>query len=212
MRTRWRYRNSAPGNADPVIVAKDRADPIARRPDRTRSFRRSHRSNSLSGWTRPVRVSPILMQSSAGWPICWSHRENKYEEGYDRMRRQTMPYSIDFLKQDVARTHDALEAMHGTLDRVADRLTTIEKNIRSSRADSGRPARPGLLELTQIADIAPTQTSKPDGRPLDPIPAPRRHGAPHLADLRRPDRRRSEIARPFDAVFAVGPGASRSAA
>src|SRR5262249_13094477 len=31
---------------------------------------------------------------------------------------------IDLLKQHMARTHDALTAMHGTLDRVADRLTT----------------------------------------------------------------------------------------
>ena len=45
--------------------------------------------------------------------------------------------NLDFLKQDMARTHEALEAVHGTLGRVADRLTTIEKNIEQRAGDFG---------------------------------------------------------------------------
>jgi localization factor PodJL len=55
-------------------------------------------------------------------------RANKETGG---IRAETAP-GIDVLKQDMARTHDALEAVHGSLDRVADRLAVIEKDIRSA--------------------------------------------------------------------------------
>src|SRR5262245_46080788 len=66
---------------------------------------------------------------------------------------------IDLLKQDMARTHDALTAMHGTLDRVADRLTTLENDIRGNRAAPAAIER-GVLELTQVVDPAPTPVAK----------------------------------------------------
>lgn len=109
---------------------------------------------------------------------------------------------IDGLKQDVARTHDALAVMHGTLDRVADRLTTIEKGIRSSRAIPVA-SETGIIELTQVADIAPAQTSKPAARLLDPIQA--RAMALQISPTVVADPT-IKIARPFDAVFEVGPG------
>ncbi len=68
----------------------------------------------------------------------------------------------------MARTHEALAAVHGTLDRVADRLTTIEKNISSGRELSAT-GESDILELTQIADAASTHTPKPEGRPLELI-------------------------------------------
>ena len=40
---------------------------------------------------------------------------------------------IDALKQDVARTQSTVEAMHGTLGHVVERLTVIEKDIRGDR-------------------------------------------------------------------------------
>jgi localization factor PodJL len=63
---------------------------------------------------------------------------------------------IDLLRQDIARTHGALEAVNGTLDRVADRLTVIEGDIRDSRPG---PAirEPDVLELMQFSDKAATQ-------------------------------------------------------
>ncbi len=77
------------------------------------------------------------------------------------------------LKQDVARTQDAVESVHGTLDRLVDRLAIIEKNIRDDRP---KPAEPEteILELTQPvakASIEPT-IHGPDTAPsLPPIPA-----------------------------------------
>ncbi len=77
------------------------------------------------------------------------------------------------LKQDVARTQDAVESVHGTLDRLVDRLAIIEKNLRDDRQ---KPAEPEteILELTQPvanASIEPT-IHAPDAAPsLPPIPA-----------------------------------------
>jgi localization factor PodJL len=73
-------------------------------------------------------------------------------------RADTAP-GIDLLKQDMARTHDALTAMHGTLDRVSDRLSTLESDIRSNRTPPA-PIEPGVLELTQIVEAAPTPVAK----------------------------------------------------
>ena len=59
------------------------------------------------------------------------------------------------LRQDFARTQDAMEAVHGTLDRLVDRLAIIEKSIRDDRQ---KPAEPetDILELTQpVASIEP---------------------------------------------------------
>ena len=93
--------------------------------------------------------------------------------------------NFDFLKQDMARTHEALEAVHGTLGRVADRLTTIEENISSGRAISAT-GESDILELTQIADAASTHTPKAEGRPLEliaraPTTAPPAHVAPNAS-------------------------------
>ena len=70
-------------------------------------------------------------------------------------RAESAP-DIDLLRQDIARTHGALEAVNGTLDRVADRLTVIEGAIRGNRPG---PAirEPDVLELTQFSDKAATQ-------------------------------------------------------
>jgi localization factor PodJL len=79
-------------------------------------------------------------------------RVNKETAG---LRAESAP-DIDLLRQDIARTHGALEAVNGTLDRVADRLTVIEGDIRDSRPG---PAirEPDVLELMQFSDKAATQ-------------------------------------------------------
>jgi localization factor PodJL len=48
------------------------------------------------------------------------------------LRTESAP-GVDLLKQDMTRTHDALAAVNGTLDRVAERLAVIEKDIRDDR-------------------------------------------------------------------------------
>ena len=58
--------------------------------------------------------------------------------------------SIDTLKQDVARTQTTVEAMHGTLGQVVERLTVIEKDIHSDRR-APAAADNDILELTQPA-------------------------------------------------------------
>ncbi len=79
-------------------------------------------------------------------------RVNKETAG---LRAESAP-EFDLLKQDIARTHGALEAVNGTLDRVADRLTVIEGDIRGNRPG---PAirEPDVLAPTQFPDKAATQ-------------------------------------------------------
>jgi localization factor PodJL len=62
-------------------------------------------------------------------------RANKDAGG---LRAQGSP-EVDGLKHDIARTQDALEAVHGTLGHVVDRLATIEENIRDGARQRGTP-------------------------------------------------------------------------
>jgi localization factor PodJL len=80
---------------------------------------------------------------------------------------------VDLLKQDMARTHDVLEVVNGTLGRVASRLTVIENDIRGNRAD---PAigEADILELEQFSDKAADTPGTLDivPRPLSGSPLP----------------------------------------
>ena len=60
-------------------------------------------------------------------------RANKDAGG---LRAQGSP-GVDDLKHDIARTQDALEAVHGTLGHVVDRLAMIEKDIRGEARPRG---------------------------------------------------------------------------
>ncbi|HEX9071557.1 MAG TPA: hypothetical protein VF852_06355 [Pseudolabrys sp.] len=71
-------------------------------------------------------------------------RANKEAAGF---RAESVP-GIDLLKQDMARTQDTLEAVHGTLDRITDRLVMIEKDIRGDRPGPAAHETE-ILELTQ---------------------------------------------------------------
>ena len=57
------------------------------------------------------------------------------------------PAHVDALRRDVARTHDSLEAMQGTLGILVDRLAAIENGIRE------RPAAPPAAALPPAAPI-----------------------------------------------------------
>ena len=90
---------------------------------------------------------------------------------------------IDLLKQDMARTHDALTAVNGTLDRVADRLTTIENDIRSNRTAPVADER-AVIELTQVLDGAPIPVAKSAVRHdliTQTTTIPSRHALPEVA-------------------------------
>ena len=68
-------------------------------------------------------------------------RANKDAGG---LRAQGSP-EADGLKHDIARTQDALEAVHGTLGHVVDRLATIEENIRDGARQRGMPESGGAF-------------------------------------------------------------------
>jgi len=57
---------------------------------------------------------------------------------------------VNDLRHDIARTHDALDAVHGTLDHVVDRLAMIEKDICADAR--GRSKVEGEMTLSQPAD------------------------------------------------------------
>jgi localization factor PodJL len=97
---------------------------------------------------------------------------------------------VNDLKNDIARTQDALEAVHGTLGHVVDRLAMIEKDIRGdarprAATESEAPlAQPmgrvavRAVESPPIAAAMPEPVSPPPPQPpaaaSPPQPAPRR--------------------------------------
>src|SRR5450830_1542554 len=107
-------------------------------------------------------------------------RANKDAGG---LRAQGAP-GVDDLKHDIARTQDALEAVHGTLGHVVDRLAMIEKDIRGearphSAAESEPPlSQPfGKLAVRMVSDapaITAPMPAPPSPAAADPPPAPRR--------------------------------------
>jgi localization factor PodJL len=70
---------------------------------------------------------------------------------------------VDLLKQDMARTQDTLEGVHGSLDRVADRLAVIEKDIRGERQK--------VVVRDQILDLS-FGSALPDSGAVIPETAP----------------------------------------
>src|SRR5262249_53836473 len=101
---------------------------------------------------------------------------------------------VDMLKRDVQRTQDSIEAVHGTLGHVVDRLAMIETGLRSNHGRRAAPgvsvesAAPGVSvesaapepqaspASAAITNAAPTPPSAPlgnpapatDRRPIDP--------------------------------------------
>ena len=63
---------------------------------------------------------------------------------------------IDNLKRDVRRTHDSIEAVHGTLGQVVDRLNVIETGLR------GAPAQAPSEQSSQPEPEAPRAQERPE--------------------------------------------------
>ena len=70
------------------------------------------------------------------------------------------PAEFDTLKRDVQRTHDSIEAVHGTLGEVVDRLSIIETGLRSAPAQQVPSEQPSEPEPEQ------TQTQELPGAPM----------------------------------------------
>jgi localization factor PodJL len=91
------------------------------------------------------------------------------DKGAGGLRAPDSP-GVDDLKHDIARTQDALEAVHGTLGHVVDRLAMIEKDIRGearprSAADSAAAlSQPVGKVAVRVVENAPAAAA--------PMPAP----------------------------------------
>ena len=94
--------------------------------------------------------------------------------------RDAAPAGVDALKHDIARTQNELEAVHGTLGHVVDRLAMIEQNIRGEPRQQppgqdpaadllqqpvGRVAARLVADTTVAAPVAPPVAAK---RPAPP--------------------------------------------
>jgi localization factor PodJL len=119
------------------------------------------------------------------------------EANKDSGPRAVSSPDVDGLKSDVARTHDALEAVHGTLGDVVDRLAMIEQGIRGDARPSattepsfGPPAAPPpadpAVEATRHLPPAPQLPIDSDLQPDQPLepgsgPPPRPNPAARIA-------------------------------
>ncbi len=79
--------------------------------------------------------------------------EMRANSGAGGLRAQDTP-AVDDLKHDIARTQDALEAVHGTLGHVVDRLATIEKEIRGQVRPHAAPDSGGSFIQPAFAEDA----------------------------------------------------------
>jgi localization factor PodJL len=95
----------------------------------------------------------------------------------DALRAGAAP-AVDDLKQNMARTQDALEAVHGTLGHVVDRLAMIEKEFRSE----ARP-RPSAED----APAAPVGRLAVRAIPVQPAPIPSPANLAHLPPQAAPE-------------------------
>lgn len=93
--------------------------------------------------------------------------------------------AVDGLKSDIARTHDALDAVHGTLGMLVDRMATLEKNMHSDRRAAPVPRahehaedvelrQPvGKLAVRLVNDPPPAAAPPPQPAPVKlPLAAP----------------------------------------
>lgn len=105
-------------------------------------------------------------------------------KGSGGLREDNSPGVIE-LKNDIARTQNALDAVHGTLGLVVDRLATIERGVRVGRspddhelADIPHPvgkiaARAVSIDPPQAYAPAPVQAPSPAPQPATPPQAQR---------------------------------------
>ncbi len=104
--------------------------------------------------------------------------EMRANKGSSGLREDNSPGVIE-LKNDIARTQNALDAVHGTLGLVVDRLATIERGVRGGRglddhelADIPHPV--GKIAARAVS-IEPPQAPAPPPPPVQaarPAPAP----------------------------------------
>ncbi len=84
---------------------------------------------------------------------------------------------VDGLKHDIARTQDALEAVHGTLGHVVDRLAMIEKDIRGDART--RNASESEMPVSRVVARSVDSPPLAAAMPMPPPPPPPAAAGPH---------------------------------
>ncbi len=103
-------------------------------------------------------------------------------------RAESSP-GVNDLKHDIARTQDALEAVHGTLGLVVDRLAMIEKDMRGEART--RSADENEMPLSQpVSRVAVRAVDSPPLAAAMPMPAPPPPPPPPAAAAPQPTARR----------------------
>jgi localization factor PodJL len=81
--------------------------------------------------------------------------------------------AVDELKSDIARTHDSLDAVHGTLGVLVDRMVMLEKNMRAERPAAPPPPVPSEeSELKQPPGRVAVRLVSDQPPPEPPVSAP----------------------------------------
>jgi len=98
--------------------------------------------------------------------------------------------AVDFLKRDLGRTQDSLEAVHSTLGHLVDRLAMIEGGIREARlaSESPAPLPPKSEAPSRRAPAADMRPAAPELAAPTPAaqPAASQHQAPQVPRERQP--------------------------
>jgi localization factor PodJL len=114
----------------------------------------------------------------------------------------SIEHEVAEIKRSEQRTQDSLEAVHGAVEQVVDRLAMIESDLHE---DAPQPAPPSRLRV-QAAEATPAQPAVTPA-PAPAEPAPRRTGAP-----RTPIDPNLPPDHPLEPGSAAGPRAMPSAA
>ena len=112
--------------------------------------------------------------------------EMRANKGSSGLREDNSPGVIE-LKNDIARTQNALDAVHGTLGLVVDRLATIERGVRGGRSPDDHeladiPHPVGKIAARAVS-IEPPQAHVP---PPPPVQSPRPAPAPAPQPVMQP--------------------------
>ncbi len=102
--------------------------------------------------------------------------EMRANKGSSGLREDSSPGVIE-LKNDIARTQNALDAVHGTLGLVVDRLATIERGVRGGRSADDHeladiPFPVGKIAARAVSIEPPPAQVPPPVQAARPAPAP----------------------------------------
>ena len=99
--------------------------------------------------------------------------ELRAQKGDGNPLRSGAAGGVDALKQDIARTQNQIEAVHGTLGKVVDRLAFIEQSIVSEGRAPAAPQATGRVAVRAVPnEVAAAVTAVPPMPPAPQMPMP----------------------------------------